>query len=189
MSRGTLAVDRLVALLLGLSLVAGGAALLLWGTEQVSMLDGAADVGPVREAADKTWWPWALGTAGAILTLLGLRWLFAHVPRRGIGPVRLKGTDRSGRLTAEAGPAASAAAEALEAEPGVRSASGAVLRDRGQVVARITATIDPAADLTSVAAAADRISAQLRDMLGRDDLRCRVQLRLSHRDRPMPRVG
>jgi hypothetical protein len=188
MTRGTIAVDRAMAVLLALLLIAGGAATLLWGTEQVPGLDGAADLSAVTDAANKSWWPWTVGIGGAVLTLLGLRWLFAHVRRPGTDPIRLKGSDRSGRLTAEAGPVAEAAAQALALTPGVRSAQGAVIRDRGQVVARISATVDPSADLSVVAAAADKVNVQLRDVLGRDDLRCRVQLKLARRSRPLPRV-
>lgn len=188
MSRGTLAVDRAVGLLLGLLLVVGGLAGVLWGTKQVPAVDGPLNLSAATDAASKTWWPWTVGLIGLVLLILGLRWLFSHVHRQGTGPIRLRGTDRSGRLTADTGPVAAAAAEVLAATPGVRSTGGSIIRDRGQVVARLTASVDPAADLRDVAAAADRVSAELRDVLGRDDFRCRVQLRMSGRTGALPRV-
>jgi hypothetical protein len=123
-----------------------------------------------------------------LLALLGFRWLFAHLPRRGAGPLKLPGSDQGGRLVADGGSVASAAADELEATPGVRSARGTVLRERGQVVARLNATIEPEADLAVVARSADRPSAHLRHVLGREDLNFRVQLRVAARNRPGPRV-
>jgi hypothetical protein len=181
MSRAALALDRLVALLLGLALVVVGVAAAAWGTQRVDLLPDALDLGPVVEASDKSWWPWATGVGGAVLILLGLRWLFAHVPRSGAGPIRLPGTDRTGRLTAETGPVATAAAAAFADTPGVRSVRGRVMRDRGQTLVRLVAAIDPAADLTAVGSAADDVATDLRHTLGRHDIRCRVHLHISRR--------
>jgi hypothetical protein len=189
MSRATLALDRLVALILGLVLIFAGVAAAAWGTERVGLFPDALDLGPVAEAADKSWWPWATGVGGAVLVLLGLRWLFSHVPRSGAGPIRLPGTDRTGRLTAETGPVATAAAAAFAETPGIRSVRGRIMRDRGQTLVRLVATVDPAADLAAVGAAADNIAADLRTALGREDIRCRVHLHTARRTRATrPRV-
>jgi hypothetical protein len=188
MSRATIAVDRLVTFVLALALVVTGAAAAVWGTDRVSPFTGALHFAPVAQATAKTWWPWAVGAGGAILVVLGLRWLFSHLPRRGIGPLKLAGTGRSGRLEADAGSAVSAAAHVFETTAGVLSAHGTMLRERGQILARLNATIEPHADLTQITEAADRISAELRHVLGRDDLSCRVQLRVAARNKPAPRV-
>lgn len=188
MSRTTIAVDRLVTFLVAVVLIVVGAAAAVWGTDRVSPFTGALSLGPVSDATDKTWWPWVIGIAGAVLVLLALRWLLAHLPRRGTGPVKLSGTGRTGRLVADGSSVAEAAAQALQATPGVRSARGRVLTERGQVVARLDATIDADADLTLIAAGADEVSSQLRHVLGRDDLRCQVQLRLARRNQPRNRV-
>ncbi len=188
MRRGTVLADRLVCLVLGLVLVAFGAGAAVWGTDRVSPLTGPLDLGGVTDATNKTWWPWAIGGAGAVLILLGLRWLLAHVPARGTGPIRLDGSGRQGRLLADGRPVADAAAQVFAQAPGVRSARGRVLRERGRVVARLDAAIELDADLSEIAAAADEVSAQLRHVLGRPDLDCRVQLRTTRRGRPLPRV-
>jgi hypothetical protein len=188
MRRGTVLTDRVVCLLLGLLLLAFGAGAAVWGTDRVSPLTGPLDLGPLPDATNKTWWPWAVGVAGAVLILLGLRWLLAHVPARGTGPIRLDGSGRQGRLLADGRPIADTAAQVLAETPGVRSARGRVLRERGRVVARLDAAVEPDADLSEIAVAADEVSAQLRNMLGRPDLDCRVQLHTTRRGRPMPRV-
>lgn len=188
MSRLTITVDRLVAFLVAVVLIVVGAAAAVWGTDQVPPFTGALDLGPVSDATDKSWWPWALGVGGVVLVLLALRWLFSHLPRRGTGPLKLTGTGRSGRLVADGSSVAQAAAQALAATPGINSARGRVLKERGQVIARLNATIDADADLSAIAASADQVSAQLRHVLGRDDLRCQVQLRLAGRNQPRTRV-
>ena len=188
MSRLTVAVDRVVTLLVAVLLIVVGAACAVWGTDRVPPLDGSLDLGAVSTATTKTWWPWAVGVGGVIAVLLGLRWLFAHVPSRRRGPLRLSGTDSRGRLHADGDSAVGAAADELAATAGVTSTSGTLISDRGQLVARLRATIDPDADLATLADAADRTSARLQHVLGRDDLRCRVDLRLARREQARRRV-
>lgn len=78
------------------------------------------------------------------------------------------GSGPEGRLLVNAGTVASAAADAIAA--GVRSATGTIQRDRGQLVAKLTATVEREADLHLVAAAADTVTADLRRALQRDDM-------------------
>ncbi len=188
MSRLTITVDRFLAFLLALALIAGGIVTTLWGVDRVDPFTGPLDLGPVTDATDRSWWPWAVGGAGAVLLLLALRWLFSHLPRRRTGPLKLAGTGRAGRLLADGNSVAQAAAGALESVPGVRSAHGRVLRERGQTIAHLNAGSDADADLAGVAEGADLVSSQLRHVLGREDLVCQVQLRLSGRDQHRTRV-
>lgn len=188
MSRLTIIVDRFVAFLLGLVLIAGGILAAVWGVNRVDPFTGPLDLGPIVDATGKSWWPWAIGAAGALLLLLALRWLFSHLPHRRTGPLKLAGTGRAGRLLADGNSVAEAAAQALAAVPGVRSAHGRVLRERGQTIARLNAGIDADADLAGIAEGADIVSSQLRHVLGRDDLVCQVQLRLAGRDQARVRV-
>ena len=55
-------------------------------------------------------------------------------------------------------------------------------------MARLTATIEPQADLATVAAAADAVSADLKKVLAREDLYCLVNLRVAQRGRQLSRV-
>lgn len=189
MSRTVIAFDRAATLAVALALIASGAGAIAWWLDAVSWLPPAIDMSAITGARGEPWWPWVTGALGVVLVLLGLRWMLAHLPNRGVGSLTLAGSDAQGMLRAAATPVAQAAAEALAGTPGVRSSSGTILRERGQLVARLRATVEESADLASVAAAADRVAAELGAVLGRDDLTCQVRLRVAPRSRSMPRVA
>lgn len=188
MSRSMVAVDRFVALVMGVALIAAGVFAVLWWRGAFPEVAPSLDLAGVRGTLDQPWWPWVAGLVGALGVVLGLRWMLGHIPDRGVGLLKLPGSSSQGRLSADAGSVATAAADVLEGVPGIRSCSGRVLRERGQIVAHLGATIEPNADLTEVAAAADQVARDLASVLGRDDLRCLVQLKVGKRGRSQPRV-
>lgn len=192
MSRRVLGLDRFVALLAGLVLIVVGAGIGAWGLDQLQRVWASAPTELHLETAtnayDASWWLWASGAVGAVLVLLGLWWLLSHVPRRSTGPLRLDGSAASGALRLDGDSAASMAAEVLAETPGVRSASGKVVRDRGEQVALLTVTAEPTADLAQLGREIDRVSAELRTVVGRDDLRGRVRVRVARRAKDQPRV-
>ncbi len=61
---------------------------------------------------------------------------------------------------------------------GACGACGRIVRDRGQLVARLSATIERDADLGLLAHKADAVSTDLEHALGRQDLHCSVELRV-----------
>lgn len=187
MSRAVLVLDRIAAVVVALLLIASGLAGLAWWRGSLG-LSGPLDASAVVDQTTQPWWPWVAGLVGAVLVLLGLRWLAGHVITRGVGQVRLPGTGKQGRLTAQVKPVAQAASDVLQTADGVRSVRGTINRDRGQLVARLTATIEPQADLATVTAAADAVSADLKKVLEREDLHCLVNLRVARRGRHMSRV-
>lgn len=189
MNPRTLVADRFAALVAAVLALALGVLAILWWTGRWSALGQQVDASATMNALDQPWWPWAVGLAGVILGLLGLRWLVAHLRSQGVGRLTLPGSSKAGRLTAEAKPVAKAAGDRLGKTRGVRSARATLTHDRGQIVARFTATVDPDADLALVASAADQVSAELRQVLGRDDVMCRVQLKVSARTSTIPRVA
>lgn len=158
MNRATASVDRTSTAVLGLALVAAGGAAVAW--ERGEIADGRALTAPFTEnLQDAGWWPWALGAAAIVLILIGLRWLLAHLPRRSIGSIALSNSGSDGRLTVDLGTAARSAAQTLADRPGIVSASGRSVSDRGQRTIEITATLDPTAttlDEVSEAAASTR---------------------------------
>lgn len=195
MRRGTIAFDRFAGAVLSLVLLAVGLAVLAWWGTQVGRMPGNLDVlpdelstTPVTDMMATAWWPWACAVGGVILILVGLRWLAVHLPDRAVSHLKLPGSTTNGRLLVEARPVANAAAHVLESTPGVRSARGTIRRERGQVVVRLTATIEREADLALVAAAADQVSADLAKVLERDDLSCCVQLTVASGHRSLSRV-
>ncbi|MGL4743306.1 MAG: hypothetical protein ACRCXL_02815 [Dermatophilaceae bacterium] len=188
MKRRTVALDRAAVFLVGLLLVGAGLAGFAWWRGDLGIRSDALETEPVTDAAEQSWWPWALATVGLILVLAGARWLVAHLVSTRVREVRLPGTGRDGRLTVQVTSVARTAGDVLADTPGVRSASGAVARDRGILVMRLRATIEPGADLAAVASAADRVAADLGRMLQRDDIACRVDLRVARRGKNLPRV-
>ena len=192
MSRAVLALDRILTFLLGLLLLAAGAAAVAWWAGQLGRVwptvPDTLSLGAASSAVGASWWPWAAGVAGAVAMLLGLRWLIAHVPRRNVGTLALPSNHGRGSLRIDPGAAATTAAQVLAESPGVRSAHGTMHHDRGELVASLSATIEPTADLTTVIDRAERVSAELGHVLGIDAARCRVQLSVARRGRRLPRA-
>ncbi|MEP6526851.1 MAG: hypothetical protein ABJA86_06770 [Nocardioidaceae bacterium] len=189
MSRTTWTLDRLATLVVGLALIAAGALAVAWRFDLWGALPEQTDTSQTADATATGWWPWALGVAGVILVLVGLRWLWSHMPERGVGDLNLLGTGDQGRLRFNATAAASTAAEVFCSRPSVRSAKGIVKRDRGQLVVDLRVTVDPDADLGVVAKDSDQIVADLTHVMGRKDLYGRVHLVVaSSLSSPSPRV-
>jgi hypothetical protein len=191
MSRSILAFDRIVVLLLGLVLLVLGVAAVGWQLGYLADVWPAApdtlDVDSGRLTGSPNY-PVIAGAVGVALVVIGVWWLFAHVPRRSVGALRLPAGEQPGRLVVEPGPAVATAAEVLADDPMIRSARGAVLADRGELVVRLRATADPDADLASVVQACDDVLADLADVLPADQLRSRVELSVLRRGTSEPRV-
>ncbi|WP_155856082.1 hypothetical protein [Cellulomonas sp. URHD0024] len=179
MRRGVLAVDRVVVLLLGLVLVALGLAVVGW---QAGFLKDVWPSAPSSvhvdsgEVTDDGSFVAVAVLLGALLVGLGLWWLLSHLPRRGVGPLRLPPGDVPGVLTVLPGPAVETAAEVLEDDPRVLSARGSVLTDRKQLVVRLRVTVYPDADLGSVIQSCDAVLADLARVLPAEQLTSRVEL-------------
>ncbi|TDW66150.1 hypothetical protein [Kribbella pratensis] len=188
MGRGVIAVDRVVAFVLGAGLVAAGAVGLGWRFDLIPDAPERLRFSWLPAATRTAWWPWATGAAGVLLVLLGLVWLIRHFRSRGVRRLRLAGSGHTGLLTADAKAAATAAGERLTQTAGVRSSSGRMVSDRGQLVAELNLTIEPTADLGTVQAAAEQTSHDLHRMVGRDDLHHRVQLHVARHEQTPARV-
>lgn len=189
MKRRVIMLDRLATVVTAVVLVAAGLLALAWCTGLVLDLPDAVDSTNALDLTEQPWWPWALAGAGLVLILTGAWWLASHLQSQAVGRLTLKGSDKTGRLVADARSVAKAAGESFGATHGVRSSRATVTHDRGQMVARFTATVESDADLAEVARAADQVSAELRQVLDRDDLRCQVRLKVSNRKSGLPRVS
>ncbi len=190
-TRKLLFIDRVATLLLSLSLLAGGATALWWWDGRTiagATLIETSDVSVVSDTIESAWFPWVAAVVGVALALLGLRWIVAHLTPATVKRLRLAGTNNTGRLEVSADKVADAAADAIADLLGVRSASGTVLRDRGQMVARLKVTAEPDVDLGALAARADVVSAQLATALGRQDLRCDVRIHVATSGRRLTRA-
>ncbi|MEZ0494649.1 hypothetical protein AB2L28_20625 [Kineococcus sp. TBRC 1896] len=186
MSRTVLGLDRLLTFLLGLVLLVGGAAAIAWWAGWLSQVfPGTGDrfAAGTGDAVRAGWFAAVAAAVAVVLAVLALWWLLSHLPRRGTDDLTLAGSETSGRLRLHADAPARTAADLLAAQPGVRGARGRTRTDRGELVLELRATCEPTADLHEVAAAANRISAQTRQVLGRDDVHGRVVLSIARSDR------
>ncbi|WP_370248531.1 hypothetical protein [Nocardioides sp.] len=179
------ALDRAALAVVALGLLAAAGGLWWWRREGA---DRVLDPTPVTDASRESWWPWALGAVGVVLLVLGLGWLWAHLRPRPVPVVRLAGSGREGRLLLEPAAAADAAAHALADTLGVRRAGARVSRERGGLLLRVRALVDPDADPRVVADAAARVRADAAGVVGRDDVDLRVELRVARRTRGVSRV-
>lgn len=179
MSRIVAGLDRIAALVVGLALIVGGLAAIVWRLGYFPGYDGGlvhASWAPTLTG--QGWWPWVTAAAGVILGLLALRWLGAHVPGGKIGTVPLPGSNATGRLRVDLSAVAAAAADALAREPGVESASGKAVNDRGRRTIQIVTTVERSADLASIATAADQTCADLAGAVG-DGTATRVHVQVA----------
>lgn len=188
MSRATWALDRMAVVVTGLLLIALGALGFVWRMDVWSALKQPSDTSGLGDVLNSDWWPWAVTGAGLLLILVGLRWLWAHLPGRSVGDLNLPGTGEHGRLRFSAKAAASTAADILADLPAVRSTKGTVLRDRGQLVVDLKATVDPDVNLEELAESADQIVADLATVTGRKDIYGRVHIVVSRASSSLPRV-
>jgi hypothetical protein len=125
---------------------------------------------------------------GVLVALIGLLWLMSHVRVDRVGALALAGGDRTGRLTMDASALASGAADALSRHPGVSSASGRLVEEKNRVVLALTATVSPQADLRDVIRACDDVAEHVLRSTGRQDLACRIRVKVAARARSAPRV-
>lgn len=190
-TRKTLLIDRITTLVLALVLLAGGGAAVWWwsgrsinGTE----LPATSSTTAATDLVDQSWFGWTAAVVSVVVALVALRWIAAHLTPNTVSRLRLGSSGATGRLDANASKVAGAAADAYADTLGVRSAKGSVIRDRGQLVARIDATIEPDSDLALLARRADEVSSQLLTVLERDDLRCSLRLKVALRGRALPRA-
>lgn len=177
MNRAVAGAERIAVLLVGLALLALGAATVAWERDWIPDAVDRLDVSALLDRTGESWWPWAVGLLGLVLVVLGLLWLRAHARRRSLGRLKLPGSGRGGTLEADSGALVDTASAALDEAPGVTSRGGRVWRDQREIVIELRAGLDPGADLGEVADAADRAGAVLATYLGpQTPARCRVLL-------------
>lgn len=181
MTRTTATLDRFATLVVALALIVVGLLAIIWRLDRWLALPAQLRTTSATDLMASSWWPFAIGALGILLALFGLRWLWAHISTSGVHEVNLPGTGKHGRLSVDVKAAAKAAADALADTSGVRDVSGKALRQRGQLVVDLNATVDSDAELSEIAGSADRISSELAHVLDRPDIYCRVRVGVSNR--------
>ncbi len=162
------ALDRVLVLLVGLALVAGGLAAIGWRTGHLAQLwpDATGTLHTDSSVLDGPAWPWAMGIGGAALVALALWWMVAHLIRSSTTAPPTTSPAMAGTITVDTGAAVRTAADVLSGEPGVQHARGLVRREHGHLVAVLRATVDPTAPLAEVVRSAERVSCDLAHVVG-----------------------
>jgi len=190
MNRTLQSFDRLVCLLVGAALVVGALVVVDWKYRLV--LDGYGDTwgtGAISDATSAPWWPWAVGGAGVVLVLLGLWWLLAHLPRTARSVVRLRDSDRSGRLEVDLSSVATAVGRDFEASSPVNDVSASTQEIGADRLLVVRAHVDPRADGPTLTRAAQRITDDVRAAFDGERVHSRVVLEAPRRPRPTKRGG
>lgn len=183
MTRGVAAVDRFLALLLGLMLVAVGLGAAAWERDLIPHATDRTRLGPARTATEQPWWPWAVGGGGVLLVLLAGWWALAHLRRHRVRAVRLSGSDATGVLRLHLPPVLDAAAHQLTQRLGITQVGTTVTRERGAPVAELVVTTEHGADLGRVSTDVRRTLRELATALDDEPVTVRVLLHAA----PAPR--
>jgi len=192
MTRTVRRVDRTLAALLGLLLLAAGVAAVLWWTGTLADLWPAAppalDAGTLATWRTAPWWGASAVAAGLVLGVVAVWWLAAHLASPRVGTLRLAGSGTEGDLDLDATAVCRYVTAALADVPGVRRAHLRLEADPAPHVLVGRVDVDPEADVADVAARTRELVAQARDVLGLPDLHARVRLAVARRTTASSRV-
>jgi hypothetical protein len=178
MTRAAIALDRLVALLVGAALVVIGAGALIWHTGWIHRLPQVISAPALAAAVDAPWWRWAVAGVGLVSVAVALRWLMAHRPSLGTAPIRLHDAGDVGTITIDPAAIAAAAAAELERHPAVRVAKGKAVADRNDRMVEIAVTAAHPDELAAVIDAIDATSVHIARAAGDVPLKTRATLRI-----------
>lgn len=153
--------DRVLVLLLGLGLVAGGLVLVDWQPGRVLDLQPVLHTGATLDLLERGWWPWAQGGAGVVLVLLALGWLLGHLPRRGPARLALPAPEGPDRVALATGPLGEVLAERAESTGALDHAHVDFARHRGTTTATVRAQVQQDADLAAVRAAVAEVATEV----------------------------
>ncbi|MBJ7338823.1 alkaline shock response membrane anchor protein AmaP [Mycolicibacterium sp.] len=165
MTRLASALDRFAALVVGVLLIAVGAALVLWDTTVLPGVPRTVHAPGLRAATAAGWWSWALAGVGILLVVVAVRWLLAHTPAAKVKRLPLR-TNDSGAISIDLGEVATAAAKALaQSSSDVESAGGKAIVDRGTRTVDLSVTVVDSPRPERLISAIDTACAQIATML------------------------
>jgi len=187
MTRLSTAADRIAALIVGVTLVALGAGALLWRTDLVPGIPHLITAPALVNALDTWWWRWAVAGAGLLCVAVALRWLLTHRPARKAAPILLHDDGDPGTVIIDPAAVAAAAAEALNQHPGVYSAKGKAVTDRGIRTIELAVTTAHPEELSTIIRAIDDTCANIAECIGDSPLATRATLHIKGGPRELAR--
>jgi hypothetical protein len=175
--RATTLIDRLLVTLLGVALVGAGAFAVAWyydvpfAVESLSRFD--RDVFAAFPA--QSWWEAALAATAVVGTLVAVALLIGNLSPRRTGTVEIS-TSESCSLRIDLGALARGIAADLADFPGVESARGRAIDDRGTPTLAVTVQTSPGIDIEAFTRTAEERAAYLAGAVEGSDVALRVQL-------------
>ncbi|PSK92264.1 hypothetical protein CLV63_11821 [Murinocardiopsis flavida] len=151
-ARGPARVNRIVLALVGLVLIAAGAAALAVGAGVFGAGPARAELfgGPVAAWLGRPWAPYALAAAAIIVALLALRWLTALGGTDTVGRLRMETEAAPGTIEMPAAVARGALEEQVGRYPGVRRVRANLAESRHDPSVRLDLTLNADADVADV---------------------------------------
>jgi hypothetical protein len=162
MTRGALAFDRIMVLLIGVGLFALGLGAIAW-QRGVLWQGQPLDLSALTALTGTSWWPWAQAAAGVLLVLVAVRWLLAHHQAPRLTRLPLSGEPG---LSADANAVAHAAADMLAQQPAVVKATGRAAAERDFPTVTLTVTVAARNPLDTVLTSTTDIARTMAAMLG-----------------------
>lgn len=152
-------IDRPAAALLGLLLLAAGAAVLDWRFDLIGLWT-RLDPDAVVTAAEADWFTWTAGAAAVVLGFGALWWLLARLPRRVEGRVPL-GSNGADRIDMDVRSITPRLCEELERNAPVDHVNAKRMSTGAGQLVQVRAHVDPRADGESLVKAAGALDEAL----------------------------
>lgn len=151
-ARGSARVNRFGLALLGLVLIAAGAASLAAGAGVFGSGPARAELfgGPIPGWLARPWVPYAFAAAAIIVALVALRWLTAQGGTDAVGRLRMETEPSSGTIEMPSLVARGALAEQVGRYPGVRRVRVHLTESRHDPNVRLDLTLNADADVAAV---------------------------------------
>lgn len=169
--------DRTSTGLAGVGLV--GAALIALDWRYRLMFDGYPDAlstDQIGSTITSGWWPWGLTAVAVLLALLAVWWLMTHLRREGPSLLRLRASNSTGRLEADARSFADAAADSFADRVPSADVHGRTLTHRSVTWLDVTGTVGDSAEPTEVLEATRTCADDVRNAFPDDRVQVRVCL-------------
>lgn len=183
MTRKLVTLDRLAGIVVALTLVAVGLLLVDWKLDLLLGLPSVLHVPGLLKTAALGWWPLFTAVLAVVLVLVGLRWLFAHLPRVHSSRAKLGESSAEGRIRLDTGSVANATAAHIESETVLPEVHGRVREVRGHPLVQIDARCAVRTDVAEVRERADQVTADIARAFPSGDIPLRVVV-----DAPRTRV-
>ncbi len=184
------ALNRVVAFVIAVAMLAVGAAGITWELKVTWVRDRIADIDAswFDRAPDAGWWVYALAGIAVGGIVIGLFLLSVNLRPRRISDVELPGSDSSGTLSVSPGKIADAVADDLAHHRLVTSTRSKAVDDRKRRLLEITVTADPGTSFDDLIPVVEDAHRQVRGALPGSDLRARILIHLEKSKRSTPRV-